>query len=49
LQHNAAERLEREHGIEAAQYLLGHASPAMTRVYSAAHLARAEDAALKSG
>jgi len=49
LRHNAAERLERQHGIEVAQYTLGHSTPDMTRVYSAAHLARAAEAAAMTG
>jgi integrase len=49
LRHNAASRLEAEFGIEVAQYALGHSTPAMTRVYSDAHLRRAAAAVGKSG
>jgi integrase len=49
LRHNALERLEAEHGLEAAQYVAGHEMPDTTRIYSAAHLAKAAETMAKSG
>jgi integrase len=49
LRHNALERLEAEHGLEAAQYVAGHSMPDTTRIYSAAHLAKAAEVMAKSG
>ena len=49
LRHSAAERLEAEHGLEAAQFVLGHARPDTTRTYSEAHLRKAAEVMGKSG
>ena len=49
LRHNAAERLEAEHGLEAAQYVLGHSMPDTTRIYSQAHRRKAAEVMGRSG
>lgn len=49
LRHNCAGRLEEEFGIEVAQYVLGHSTPAMTRVYSRANQLLAKRAMAQSG
>jgi site-specific recombinase XerD len=41
LRHNAATRLRRQYGIEAARIILGHMSIAQTQVYAEADVARA--------
>lgn len=43
LRHNAATRLRREHGLDAARAILGHASMVATEVYAEIDQARARD------
>jgi integrase len=49
LRPNAAERLEAEHGLEAAQNVLGHSMPDTTRIYSQAHRRKAAEVMGRSG
>ena len=49
LRHAAATRLEREFGISAAQVVLGHSSPNVTKIYTAADQARAAEAMRRIG
>jgi integrase len=49
LRHNAATRIRREHGLEAAQALLGHASMDVTELYAERNLALASAVAMKAG
>jgi len=49
LRHNAATALEREFGLDTAAIILGHSSPAMTRVYAERDHARALEVMNKIG
>jgi integrase len=49
LRHNAATRLRKEYGIEAARVVLGHRSAAITEVYAEIDHAKAADVMLKVG
>jgi integrase len=49
LRHNAATRLRKEYGIEAARVVLGHRSAAITEVYAEIDHAKAADIMLKVG
>ncbi len=49
LRHNAATRLRKEFGIEAARVVLGHASAAVTEVYAELDLMKAADVMAKIG
>ena len=49
LRHNAATAIRREHGVEAAQLLLGHARVGTTQIYAEVNTAKAEAIALKVG
>ena len=41
LRHNAATRLRRDYGIEAARIILGHQSAAITQIYAEADIQKA--------
>jgi integrase len=43
LRHNAATRLRREFGLDAARAVLGHSSPAVTEVYAELDEAKAAE------
>ena len=49
LRHNAATRLRKEYGLEAARVVLGHHSAAVTELYAEIDAAKAADIMLKSG
>lgn len=49
LRHSFATLVRREHGLEAAQVLLGHAAADITQVYAERDTAKAADVALKIG
>ena len=49
LRHNAAERIRREFGLEAARCYLGHADIRTTQLYSSMDEAKAMSAALQVG
>jgi integrase len=49
LRHSAATRLEREFGMSAAQVVLGHSSPNVTKIYTAADMAKAAEAMRRIG
>ena len=43
LRHNAATRLRREYGLEAAQVILGHKTLAVTEIYAEKNVAKARE------
>ena len=49
LRHNAATRLRKEYGIEAARVVLGHRSAAITEVYAEIDHAKAAEIMLRVG
>jgi integrase len=49
LRHNAATRLRREFGLDAARAVLGHSSPVVTEVYAELDAAKAAEAMEKIG
>lgn len=49
LRHNAATKVRKEHGLEAAQVILGHSNANVTQVYAERDLAKAMQAAKELG
>lgn len=49
LRHNAATKARKEHGLEAAQFILGHSNADVTQVYAERDLSKAMKAAKESG
>jgi integrase len=49
IRHTAAEQMREKHGLEAAQFLLGHKTLTVTQVYAKANKQKAREAALKMG
>jgi integrase len=49
LRHNAATKLRREYGLDAARAVLGHRSPAVTEVYAEVDAAKAVEAMERIG
>ena len=49
LRHNAATKLRKEFGIEAARVVLGHGSAAVTEIYAELDLAKAADLMARIG
>jgi integrase len=49
LRHNAATRLRREFGLDAARVILGHGSPAVTEVYAEIDREKARDVMGRTG
>jgi len=49
LRHNAATRIRKEFGLEAAQAVLGHSSAAITQIYAERDQAKAADVMARVG